>query len=98
MKNILLFLPLVFISIVGFGQSAEFENVDNGLMYDSTTMSQLSFIVDSLNLKFKSCELDKVYSSIPQGIAHHVRVDSKDIKSAKKDLENNISFSDFLVK
>lgn len=44
---------------------------ENGLIYDTETMSQLSIIVDSLNLQFKTCE-SKQYYAIPQAQGHYV--------------------------
>ena len=41
----------------------EFGNSSNGLIYSDTTIKQLKFIVDSLNLKFKVCDLYKTYYS-----------------------------------
>lgn len=70
----------------------------NGLMYSDTTMKQLAFIVDSLNIKFRSCALSKTYYSKYQTKAHFIKLEEGDIKEAKKDMENNISFGDFMKK
>jgi hypothetical protein len=67
-------------------------------MYSDVTMRQLEKIVDSLNLTFLSCELNKTYYSKPQAKAHYIRLDKGKIKQAKKDIENHISFEDFIKK
>jgi len=94
-------LFLLFFSFPGFfcfAQSSEFEPYDNGLIYSDTTVKQLKYIVDSLNLKFRVCELDKVYLSKPQAKAHHVFLEKHDVKAAKADIEAGISYEDFLRK
>lgn len=95
---------LVFIQIsllvnaLGIAQSGEFRIYPNGLMYSDTTMKQLEFIVDSLNIKFRTCELNKTYFSKYQSLAHHISMGKGKIKEAKQDIENNISYKDFLKK
>lgn len=79
-------------------QSTEFGKSNNGLIYADTTVKQLQFIVDSLNLKFKVCELNKTYVSKFQAKAHFISFDSGEIKEAKRDIESNISFDDFIKK
>ncbi len=61
-------------------------------------MGQLENIVDSLNLKFKTCELHKTFYSRKQARGHYISLRSGDIKEAKKDLERQMSFSDFMKK
>ena len=61
-------------------------------------MKKLERIVDSLNLKYKVCHFNKVFNAKYQAVGHKVRLDTGDIKQAKKDLENNIGFEDFLSK
>ncbi len=41
----------------GYTKFSEFQTFPNGLIYSETTMNKLSHIVDSLNLKFKKCNL-----------------------------------------
>ncbi len=79
-----------------YGQ--EFKVHDNGLIYRDTTMSQLRYIVDSLNLKFKNCELDRKYYAKYQAKAHCIRLDTGDIESAREDLQDDISFKAFKKK
>lgn len=72
-------------------QYEEFKTYNNGLIYDSTTMYHLSVIIDSLNLKFSTCELNEPFYPLPQGFAHYVKLS----RSAKKEIENGISFENF---
>lgn len=71
--------------------SQEFKTHSNGLIYDANTIHQLKFIVDSLNLKFKACEMTETYYATPQTKALVFNLYSGNIKQAKKDLENNMS-------
>lgn len=98
MKRIIILLIISLSSIYCNAQDGEFEIHSNGLMYSETTMGQLRFIVDSLNLKFKSCELNKVYYSKSQAKAHYIDLDKGNIKSAKRDMMNNIPFDIFIKK
>lgn len=61
-------------------------------------MNQLTFIVDSLNLKFKRCDLTRPYYAKSQAIGSICRLRKGNIKRALKDMAGNISFEDFLKK
>ncbi|PQJ10912.1 hypothetical protein CJD36_013150 [Flavipsychrobacter stenotrophus] len=76
----------------------EFKEYSNGLIYSDTTMKELRFIVDSMNLKYKKCDPWKDYYSVSQAICNVVTLDTGDIKGAKRDIENNISFDAFCKK
>ena len=76
----------------------EFETHKNGLIYSEVTMNKLEKIVDSLNLKFKNCDLNKTFYSKEQTIGHIVKLDSGNIKQAKIDIDNHMSFDDFTSK
>lgn len=80
------------------GKSGEFKKFSSGLIYSDTTMSQLKFIVDSLNLKFRTCEMNKTFLAKYQARGHYFSLSKGKIKEARKDLENNISFEDFVKK
>lgn len=94
-----LLFPLLNFLFIGqvFGQS-EFETYKNGLIYTESTMSKLSKIVDSLNLKYKTCDLNKTFYSKSQTIGHIITIDSSYCKEARKDLDKNISFEEFVKK
>lgn len=97
MKNSVFILFIAFYSTFSFAQS-EFKTYDNGLIYNSNTMNKLSKIVDSLNLKFKLCDLDKTYYTINQTVGHRIELEEGNILEAKNDLESKISFDDFIKK
>lgn len=63
--------------VTGVCTAQEFTIHSNGLIYDPSTMTRLAHIVDSLNLKFRTCDLAHPYYSYPQGFATFVDVPSK---------------------
>ena len=98
MKNFAALLIGLFFIFSAYCQDGEFNVYPNGLIYSEHTMSKLSLIVDSLNLKYKSCNFNTVYYSKSQEIGHIIRVSKGNIKKAKRDMENQISLDDFLKK
>ncbi len=98
MKNITTLIIGLCFTITAYFQDGEFKVYPNGLIYSEQTMGKLSQIVDSLNLKFKTCNFNTVFYSKSQAIGHIIKVDKGSIKDAKKDMENQISFDDFLKK
>lgn len=85
-------------SLIGFSQQTEFGESKNGLIYPDSTISQLKYIVDSLNLKFKYCDLNKTYIAKPQAMAHYVYLEKGDVAAAVKDMDAGISFESFIAK
>ena len=83
---------------VCFAQDYEFEIYPNGLMYNEQTMTQLQDIVDSLELKFRSCDLDRRYLSKLQAKGHYFKLEECTVSEVENDFENGISFEDFLKK
>jgi hypothetical protein len=77
------------------GQGNEFQTYQNGLIYNEATMHRLGAIVDSLNVKFRSCDLAHPYYSFPQGFAYFVRVDSKE---AQSQIKRGITLEDYRKK
>lgn len=70
--------------------SGEFNKNKNGLIYSETDINALRFVVDSLNLRFKTCDVNKIYKAYPQATAYEVRFESKtndltEIRDAQKD-------------
>lgn len=86
---------LLFTSLTSSTQ--EFKTYENGLIYSSSTMQRLAVIVDSLNLKFKSCEPGTVYYSKNQARGHHIRIDSM-AEDARKFIQSNPDFQAFVKK
>ncbi|WP_207514399.1 hypothetical protein [Longitalea luteola] len=79
-------------------QTPEFNKSATGLIYPDSTIKKLKHIVDSLNLKFKVCDLNKVYQSKLQAKANFVSLKKDKINEAKKDIESNIPYEDFIRK
>ena len=98
MKNITTLLFVFCYTTSAYSQEKEFTTYRNGLIYSERTMSKLSHIVDSLNLKYKTCNFNTTFYSKSQALAHLVKVDSGCIKAARKDLDDQISWKDFIAK
>ncbi len=94
-----LWITLAFtLSVARLLGQTEFTTYDNGLIYSEATMKKLERIVDSLNLKYKSCDLNTTYYAISQTIGHKIRLDSGNIKQARKDINDQIPFEKFVQK
>lgn len=98
MKNISVLLIGLFCTVTAYCQDEEFKIYPNGLIYSEQTMGKLSHIVDSLNLKYKNCDFNTVFYSKSQIIGYVVRVEEMNVLEAKKDMEDQMPFDDFLKK
>ncbi|WP_299838503.1 hypothetical protein [uncultured Tenacibaculum sp.] len=98
MKKIILTLVTIFIFKVSLAQNGEFKIQENGLIYSESTMNKLKSIADSLNLKFKVCDINKEFSSQYQVIGHKIDIKKNKVKEAKQDIKKNISFDEFQKK
>jgi len=85
MKKLLICLFLFFMAAKTFAQNGEFEIYPNGYIYSESTMDKLAHIVDS-------------FYAIQQTVGHFIELDTGDIKAARKDLTDQISFEDFTKK
>ena len=94
MTKLIQLIALFVVSLTATAQDTEFTIHDNGLIYDEQTMSRLGYIVDSLNLRFKSCE-PKQYYSLAQGFATRVEV-KKEIQQARQAMNSNMPLNEFL--
>ena len=74
MKKLLSLALSLTMCQIFFAQSGEFKQYPNGLIYSEATMHKLTFIVDSLKLKYKYCDLDKTFFSKAQAMAHIIRL------------------------
>src|SRR5688572_6183609 len=92
------FVPLLFFTSFSYAQETEFPKNKDGLIYSEQTMAKLKTIVDSMNLKFRTCELSKNYRGKSQARAHYISMEKGNLKEAARDLENQIAFADFLKK
>lgn len=81
---------LLIVTGVSYGQ--EFSIHSNGLIYDEATMNKLGHIVDSLNLKFRTCDVAQSYYSYPQGFATFVEVPSK---AARKLIDEGATLEEY---
>ncbi len=91
-------IPVFLFLSYQISAQSEFEVYDNGLIYSEATMARLRHIADSLDLRFRTCQFDKMYYSLYQVKAHKIILDTGDIKKAKRDIDNVISIEDFLKK
>jgi len=98
MKKLLICSFLFFMAAKTFAQSGEFAIYPNGYIYSESTMDKLAHIVDSLNLKYKTCDLNQTFYAIPQTTGHFIQLNTGNIKAARKDLNDQISFEDFIKK
>lgn len=87
-------MALAFMLLVSaFGHAQEFKVYDNGLIYDNQTMARLGKIVDSLNIRFRNCDLAHPYYSLSQGFATQVSVPHAKALDA---IQRDISLENYL--
>ena len=93
-------LPLLFcVTAVSLcsAQSGEFATTNNGLIYSDNAIKELKHIVDSLNLKFKTCDNKAYYTSL-QSKGTYFSIIGKNAAKAKKDIEAGIKPEKLLKK
>lgn len=81
-------------AITATAQNTEFTIHDNGLIYNEQTMARLGHIVDSLNLRFKTCQPQN-YQSLEQGFATVVYLE-RDVRDAKQAMADDMPLETFL--
>lgn len=96
MKTTKTILVASLISIYSFGQNNEFITYSNGLIYSDETMKKLSYIADSFSLQ-SACDNSQIFYTKYQTIGHLVKLKTN-VPAAKNDLDNQISFNEFLAK
>lgn len=81
-------------------QAQEFESHENGLIYDASTMQQLAHIVDSLNLKHKTCEEFPSFQTHTQGEGTFIslKLTNENRAPLLQDLEKGITLEAFQQK
>ena len=84
--------------LCSFFSAQEFTQYKNGLIYSENAMNKLGKVVDSLNLKYKTCDLTKVFYSQLHTIGYAVKMDTGNVSEAKKDMDLNIPIEDFIRK
>lgn len=98
MRIFTFFLLGLLVTTTAYTQYREFTIHSNGLIYSDHTMNQLSSIVDSLNLQFKNCDFSTVFNAPCQALGHYIELKDVDLIQARKDMDNLMSFDDFLDK
>lgn len=93
MKNTL--ATLLLLATLGCTHAQKPEFGQDSLLYSPQTMQQLKHIVDSLNLKFKSCELPRTYYALPQTRGHYVAIEGARAQAAAKLLDDQPSWATF---
>jgi len=93
-----LIIVLCFVTFLSKGQTGEFDIHKNGLIYSESAVGKLKHIVDSLNLKFKVCNSNKVYYTSKQTLGHYIILEKNKVQEALKDIKSNISYEAFLTK
>ncbi|HEX6181005.1 MAG TPA: hypothetical protein VFZ47_07135 [Chitinophagaceae bacterium] len=76
----------------------EFDMHANGLLYSETDMKILRHMVDSLNLRFKTCDLSRPYYSFPQTRIFYANFKTNKFSQLIKDIEAQMSFNDLVNK
>ena len=78
----------------------EFATELNDLMYSEEDIKTLRYVVDSLNLRFKTCNLNRIYYSLSQAYPYYLSFSSKsdNLKEIISDIKRNISFRELLIK
>lgn len=97
----ILILTLSVITVCGQTNArGEFATNTNGLMYSDLDMKALRFVVDSLNLRFKTCDLSRVYYSRKQTYYNYVRFEDSvnSLKDIIADIEKNVAFDELVSK
>ena len=98
MRNLTLITALLLYTSSSFAQRGDLKTYPSGLIYNDETMKQLDIIVDSLNTQFLSCDLNKTFYAKEQAQVHYVYMKNGNKSSAKADMNNKISYDDFIKK
>lgn len=80
--------------------NSEFHKNKNGLIYSESDVAALRFVVDSLNLKFKTCDLNKKYNAYPQAHAYSINFSSNtnDLSEIVSALKSSADFNTLINK
>lgn len=79
-------LLFIFSFSIGWSQSGEFSASKSGLIYSDNAVAKLKHIVDSLNLKFKTCDY-KQYYTIMQGKGTYLHIQGANALKVKNAIE-----------
>lgn len=98
MKTIILAASLTILNLHVNAQNNEFNLYSNGLIYSENAMTKLSRVADSLNLKYRTCDINKTYYSKQQVVGNLVTLTSGNIQEAKKDMDQGMALDAFIQK
>jgi len=96
-KPILIFLALCS-TIAMRAQGTEFTVYPNGYIYSEASMAQLQHIVDSLNLRFKSCAMDRTYRSMPHMRGRLFHLEGKQVDVVLQDIKGGVPLEELMKK
>ena len=91
---------LVFLSAFANAQepfNGEFQTYDNGLIYPRNTMNKLGKMVDSLQLKYRGCEVGRTYRARYQAVGQYISI-AENAENAMRDINSNMEFEAFAQK
>jgi len=99
MKHIPLHFMLAILLLIATDTGAQEIKVnENGLIYDAPAMVALHQVVDSLNLKFKSCDPNPNFKSIPTVYGKHVHFQGEKCKTVLALVENGMTFDQLMTR
>jgi hypothetical protein len=100
MKALLFAAGLLFCAAATAQDYPEFRDQPNGLMYSDASMKVLRRMVDSLNLRFKTCDLSRPFYSYPQAKMYYVTFSSKNksLHDIRSDLFRQLPFDSLIKK
>ena len=96
MKRLTVLTASCLLLAASHAAAQEFEEFENGLMYNQSTMARLEYIVDSLNLRFKQCDPNTSYNALPQAMCHYIRIDGRTALRARNDIQSGMTFDQFV--
>ncbi|MEY4925621.1 MAG: hypothetical protein RI894_57 [Bacteroidota bacterium] len=97
MRLLLSFFFIFVLKANAFGQESEFKTFENGLIYNPITMQKLGKIVDSLQLKYRFCEVGRTYRARYQAVGSYIKL-TEDIERAENDIFMDTNLEVFLQK
>lgn len=102
--KVLFITALAFLSCMpgakGQSRDREFNLHKSGLLYSEADMKILRHMVDSLNLRFKTCDLSRPYYSFPQTPVFfvHFKSEKNSLEGITKDITPQTSFNELIKK
>lgn len=95
MKTHFYTILLIAAPTLALTQTQELGQTQDEYLYSVPTMNKLHHIVDSLNLRFRTCEVTDIYRSIPQACGKYVELVGDSAEAAADLLRRQPALSDF---